>query len=57
MAYLRKEFSRSISRIENVVTGMLADLEIKFEKLELKVVKLEAAKFLGSSFRHEEKTN
>ena len=55
MAYLKKEFTRSISRTENALTGMLAELEIKFEKLELKVVKLEATKFSGSSSRHGEK--
>ena len=55
MAHLRKEFTRSISQTENSLTGMLADLEIKFEKLELKVVKLEAVAFTGSSSRHGEK--
>ena len=34
-----------------MLTRMLADLEIKFEKLELKVAKLEVAKFPGS-FSH-----
>ena len=40
MAHLRKEFAWSISRTKNALTGMLTDLEIQFEKLELKVVKL-----------------
>ena len=55
MAFLRKEFTRSVSRTENALTGMLAELEIKFEKLELKVVKLEAVNFSGSSSHHGEK--
>ena len=52
MAFLRKEFARSISRTEYALTRMLAELEIKLEKLELKVVKLEAVKFSGSSSHH-----
>ena len=52
---MKKECDHSIARTENVLTGMLADLEIKFEKLELKVAKLEVANFLGSSSRHGEK--
>ena len=52
MAHLKKECDRSIARTKNVLTGMIIDLEIKFEKLELKVTKLEVAKFPGSSSRH-----
>ena len=49
---LQKEFSHSIHQTEQAMTGLLADLEIQFEKLELKVVKLEASAFTGSSSRH-----
>ena len=42
-------------RTENSLTGMLAELEIKFEKLELKVAKLEATNFSSSSSRYGEK--
>ena len=41
---------------ENALTGMLADLDIKFEKLELKVAKLEATNFSGSSSHYGEKS-
>ena len=53
---MRKYFSQSISHTENVVTGMLEDLKIKFEKLELKVVKMEVVNFSGSSSHYGEKT-
>ena len=33
MVYLKKEIDHSISRTGNVLTAMLADLEIKFKKL------------------------
>ena len=56
MAYLRKEFARSISHTENALTRMLVELEIKFEKLELKVVKMETENFLGSSSHYGEKS-
>ena len=49
---LRKEFSHSITQTEQAMTGLLADLEIKFEKLELKVAKLESSAFTGSSSHH-----
>ena len=55
ISFLRKEFARSISRTENALTGMLAKLEIKLEKLELKVVKQQEVKFSGSSSCHCEK--
>ena len=56
MAHVNKECERSIARTENVLTGMLVDLEIKFEKMELKVAKLEVVNFPGSSSSHGEKT-
>ena len=51
---MRKYFSQSISHNENVVTGMLEELKIKFEKLELKVVKMEVVNFSGSSSHYGE---
>ena len=54
MAHVIKECECSIARTENVLTSMLADLEIKFEKMELKVAKLEVMNFPGSSSRHHE---
>ena len=49
LAYVKKEGEWAISRTKNVLTSMLADLEIKFEKLELEV-----AKYPGSSARRGE---
>ena len=57
MVQLRKEFSRSISLTKQALTWMLEDLEIKSEKLELNVGKLEVVAFMGSSSRHDETTN
>ena len=57
MVQLRKEFSRSISLTKQALTWMLEDLEIKSEKLELNVGKLEVVAFTGSSSRHDETTN
>ena len=57
MVQLRKEFSRSISLTKQALTWMLEDLEIKSEKLELNVGKLEVFVFTGSSSRHDETTN
>ena len=49
---LRKEFSHFITLTEQAMIGFVVDLEIKFEKLELKVEKLEASAFTGSSSHH-----
>ena len=57
MVQLRKEFSRSISLNKQALTWMLEDLEIKYEKMELNVGKLEVVAFTGSSSRHDETTN
>lgn len=54
MGHVKKNCERSIARTENVLTGMIANLEIKFEKMELKVANLEVANFPGSSSRHGE---
>ena len=48
----RKEFSQAINQTEKAMIRLLAYLEIKFLKLELKVVKLEASVFTGSSSHH-----
>ena len=42
ISQLRKESEYSINQTEKDLKGLLTDLEIKFEKLELKVAKLEA---------------
>ena len=52
IAQLRKEFDFSIKQTEQAITRFLTELEIKLEKLELKVVNLEAAVGPGSSSRH-----
>ena len=57
MVQIRKEFSRSISLTKQELTWMLENLEIKYEKLELNVGKLEVVAFMGSSSRHDETTN
>ena len=57
MVQLKKEFSPSISLTKQALTRMLEDLEIKYEKLELNVGKLEVVAFTGSSSRHDETTN
>ena len=49
---LRKEFSHSITQTEPTMTTILADLEIKFENLDLKVVRMEATTFIGSFYHH-----
>ena len=54
LVFLRKEFKWPVKHSENLVMGLMAKLEIKMEKLKLKVVKLEAAKKPGSSSHHEE---
>ena len=57
MVQLRKEFSCSISLTKHALTWMLEDLEIKSEKMELNVGKLEVVPFMGSSSCHDETTN
>ena len=55
IAQLMKEFDFSIKLTEQDLTRFLAELEIKLEKLELKVIKLEATARSGSSSRHDGK--
>ena len=57
MVQMRKDFSHSISLTKQALTWMLEDLEIKYEKMELNVGKLEVVAFTGSSSRHDETTN
>ena len=51
MAFLRKAFKRSIRKSETTILRFLANLEVKIDKLELKVVKLENVSKSGSSSR------
>ena len=41
LAFLRKEFKRTVRKFESAVIKLLANLELKVDKLELRVVKLE----------------
>ena len=50
LALLRKEFKCTIKKYESTNIKFLANLEVKVDKLELRVVKLECANKLGSSF-------
>ena len=50
-AFLRKEFKRTIRKYETTILRFLANLEVKVDKLELKVVKLENASNSSSSSR------
>ena len=52
MSQLQEESSHSISQTEQAMTGMLAKLEVKFDKLELKVVKLENTAFPSSTSQY-----
>ena len=51
LAYVKTKGERAIACLENVLTGMITYLEVKLEKLELKVTKLEMAKYPSSSSR------
>ena len=55
--FLRKELKRAVKRSENVFLGLMAELEIKMEKLELKVLKMEVANCPGSLSRLKEENN
>ena len=48
MAFLRKEFKRTVRKFESAIIKFLANLEVKVDKLELMVVKLKCASKLGS---------
>ena len=49
LAFFRKEFKHTVKKYETTVIKLLANLEVKVEKLALRVVKLECANNLGSS--------
>ena len=57
LVYLRKKISREVRRFENAVIGLIAELEIKVDKLALKVVKHEVAPNPGSSSNFDGKFN
>ena len=52
ISQLMEEFTHSISQIEQAMVGIISKLEVKFDKLELKVAKLESSAFPGSSSQH-----
>ena len=43
LAFLRKKFKRKVKRTENLLTKQIVELEIKVNKLALKLVKHEAS--------------
>ena len=49
LASLRKEFKRTVRKSESAVIKLLENLEVKVDKLELRVVKLECVNKSGSS--------
>ena len=49
LAYLWKKITRKVKRSKNVVIGLIAELEIKVDKLALKFVKHETPPNSGSS--------
>ena len=51
LAFLRKELKCTIRKYETAILRILATLELKVDKLELKVVNLENASNSGSSSR------
>ena len=57
LVFLRKEFKRAVKRSENAVISLMVELEIKVEKLALKVVRMEVAIKPSSSSHLEEKIN
>ena len=52
ISWLQEEFTHSISQKEKAMIGMLAKLEVMFDKVELKVEKMETFAFPGSSSQH-----
>ena len=57
LAYLRKKISRKVRKAENAVIGLIAELEIKVDKLALKLVKHEAPPNPGSLSSFDAKFN
>ena len=54
LIHLRKEFELGITRTEQVFIWFLAELEVKIERLEMTVARLEMHGSMGSSSRPEE---
>ena len=52
ISQLMEEFTHSISQIEQAMVGMIAKLEVKFNKPELKAEKQEIFAFPSSSSQH-----
>ena len=52
MSQLQEEFAHSISQTEQAMTELLAKLEVRFDKLELKVAKMENSAIPGPSAQH-----
>ena len=48
LAFMRKEFKRTMRKSEFAIIKILANLEVKVDKLELRVVKLECTSKSGS---------
>ena len=48
LAFLRNEFKRTVRKSESAIIKFLANLEVKVDKLKLRVVKLECASKSGS---------
>ena len=57
LVYLRKEFKYAVKRSKTIVIGLMAELEIKVDKLALEVVKVEVAVKPGSLPHPKEKIN
>lgn len=57
LAYLRRQIKRKVKRPENALIGLIAELEIKVDKLVLNLVKQEAPPIPGFSSSSEEKFN
>ena len=57
MAHLRRKIKRKVERSENALIGLIAELEIKVDKLTLNLVKQEAPPVPGFSSSSEEKFN
>ena len=57
LVYLRKKINRKVKMSENEVIGLIAELEIKVDKLTLKLVKHESPPNTGSLSIFEGKFN
>ena len=57
LTYLRKKIKRKVKRSKNVLIGLIAELEIKVDKLALNLVKHEAPPLPGFSSSFDEKFN